>query len=158
TLAVDDFLRQVPGFQLFRRSSSLVANPTTQGVSLRGLGASGASRTLVLLDGVPLNDPFGGWVPWSRVPLEALDRVEIVNGPAAAAWGNYAMGGVINLITRPVPAAPTLELTAEGGNRGTARGDGWVAGRHGTLGVSLRSEWLGFEGFPVVDTEQRGPI
>ena len=56
------------GFTLFRRSSSLVANPTTQGVSLRGTGSSGASRTLVLWDGIPLNDPFGGWVYWDRVP------------------------------------------------------------------------------------------
>ena len=69
---VDDLLRQIPGFSLFRRSSSLVANPTTQGVSLRGIGPSGVSRTLVLLDGVPLNDPFGGWVYWSRVPLESV--------------------------------------------------------------------------------------
>src|SRR5262245_21739003 len=157
-LAVDDFLRQVPGFQLFRRSSSLVANPTTQGVALRGLGASGASRTLVLLDGVPLNDPFGGWVPWSRVPVDSLERVEIVNGPGAAAWGNYAMGGVINMITQDAPESPTVRLTGEGGNRGTARGSGWLAGRQGALGLSLHGEWLGFQGFPVVRSEQRGPI
>jgi len=59
---VDDALRQVPGFSLFRRSGSRFANPTTQGVSLRGLGASGASRALVLADGIQLNDPFGGWI------------------------------------------------------------------------------------------------
>src|SRR5262249_60572906 len=62
----DDLLQQIPGFNLFRRSSSLVAHPTTQGVSLRGIGSSGASRTLVLLDGIPLNDPFGGWGYWWR--------------------------------------------------------------------------------------------
>ena len=56
---LDDRLRMVPGFTLFRRSSSIVANPTTQGVSLRGIGSSGASRTLVLWDGIPINDPFG---------------------------------------------------------------------------------------------------
>ena len=61
-------LRQVPGFSLFRRTTSRAANPTTQGVSLRGLGASGASRALVLSDGFPLNDPFGGWVYWDRAP------------------------------------------------------------------------------------------
>jgi outer membrane receptor for ferrienterochelin and colicin len=59
---LDDLLRQVPGFSLFRRSSSLVTHPTTQGVSLRGIGPSGASRALVLVDGVPANDAFGGWV------------------------------------------------------------------------------------------------
>ena len=66
---LDDRLRQVPGFSLFRRTSSVVANPTTQGVSLRAIGSTGASRTLVLWDGVPLNDPYGGWVYWTRVPL-----------------------------------------------------------------------------------------
>ena len=60
--ALDDVLRQTPGFTLFRRSSSRTANPTTQGVTLRGVSGSGASRTLVLADGVPLNDPFGSWV------------------------------------------------------------------------------------------------
>src|SRR5215472_1665403 len=59
---LDDRLRQVPGFSLFRRNSSVIGNPTTQGLSLRGIGSSGASRTLVLFDGVPMNDPFGGWV------------------------------------------------------------------------------------------------
>jgi outer membrane receptor for ferrienterochelin and colicin len=76
-LMADDVLRQVPTFSLFRRTSSLVAQPTTQGVSLRGIGPSGQSRTLVLLDGIPFNDPFGGWVYWSRVPLASVDRVEI---------------------------------------------------------------------------------
>src|SRR5205085_1285552 len=83
TYTLDDRLRNVPGFSLFRRSSSLVAHPTTQGVSLRGIGPSGAGRTLVLLDGIPLNDPFGGWVYWNRVPLEAVDTVEVVRGAAS---------------------------------------------------------------------------
>src|SRR5258705_664446 len=61
SLRVDDLLRQVPGFSLLRRSSSRTANPTTQGVSMRGMGGSGASRALVLADAVPLGDPFGGW-------------------------------------------------------------------------------------------------
>ena len=64
---IDDRLRQVPGFSLFRRSSSIVANPTTQGVSLRAIGSTGASRTLVLWDSIPINDPFGGWVYWTRI-------------------------------------------------------------------------------------------
>ena len=71
-LTLDDALRQVPGFTLFRRSGSRTANPTSQGVSLRGVGASGASRAVVLADGIPINDPFGGWVYWGRVPREAV--------------------------------------------------------------------------------------
>jgi outer membrane cobalamin receptor len=76
-LTLDDALRQVPGFSLFRRSGSLASHPTTHGVSLRGLGGSGASRALVLLDGVPLNDPFGGWVSWGLAPLLGIDRLAV---------------------------------------------------------------------------------
>src|SRR6185295_10749604 len=71
-LTVDEILRQAPGFSLFRRTVSLFANPTSQGASLRGMGASGASRAVVLLDGIPLNDPFGGWIYWNRVPRASL--------------------------------------------------------------------------------------
>ena len=63
---LDESLRQVPGLSLFRRNSSLSANPTVQGVSLRSIAGSGAGRALVTLDGVPQNDPFGGWVIWTR--------------------------------------------------------------------------------------------
>ncbi|HEV7843458.1 MAG TPA: TonB-dependent receptor plug domain-containing protein, partial [Pyrinomonadaceae bacterium] len=84
---IDDALRQVPGFTLFRRTGSRAANPTTQGVSLRGIGASGASRALVLADGIPLNDPFGGWVYWGRVPREAIERVEVLRGGASSLYG-----------------------------------------------------------------------
>ena len=95
---LDDVLRQVPGFTLFRRSGSRVANPTAQGVTLRGLGGSGASRALVLDDGVPLNDPFGGWVYWGRTPQGALDRVEVLRGGASNRYGSGALAGVINLV------------------------------------------------------------
>lgn len=90
----------VPGFSLFRRSSSLVAHPTTQGISLRGIAASGASRSLVLWDGVPLNNPFGGWVYWTRVAPEELDRVEVSRGASTSVFGDRAMGGAVALFTR----------------------------------------------------------
>src|SRR5256885_15685054 len=83
---IDDALREVPGFTLFRRSGSRSANPTSQGVSLRGIGASGASRALVLDDGIPLNDPFGGWIYWGRVPRAAIDHIEIVRGGASRSY------------------------------------------------------------------------
>src|SRR5438105_14768984 len=85
---IDDALREVPGFTLFRRSGSRSANPTSQGVSLRGVGASGASRALVLDDGIPLNDPFGGWIYWGRVPRVAIDRVEVMRGGASDLYGS----------------------------------------------------------------------
>jgi hypothetical protein len=85
---IDDALRQVAGFSLFRRTGSRYANPTAQGVSLRGVGASGASRSLVLFDGVPLNDSFGGWVQWNRVAPISVERIEVLRGGASSLYGN----------------------------------------------------------------------
>ena len=67
-VTLDDQARQLPGVEMFRRSSSLVANPTSQGISVRGLGSTSASRTLVTEDDVPLNDPIGGWIHWEEQP------------------------------------------------------------------------------------------
>jgi len=102
SLTLDDVLREAPGFSLFRRSGSLFANPTSQGVSLRGVGASGASRATVLLDGVPLNTPFGAWVYWDRVPKLSVESVEVVSGAASDLYGSGALGGVVNIITKPL--------------------------------------------------------
>ena len=114
-------LRLVPTFSLFRRTSSLSAHPDAQGVSLRGIGPSGVSRTLVLIDGVPFNDPFGGWVYWTRVPLESVDRIEVVDGTSSSVYGNYAMGGVINIVSaRPRPR--TFELRTQYGNKQQPQG------------------------------------
>jgi outer membrane cobalamin receptor len=101
SLALDETLRSNPSFSLFRRTGSLTANPTAQGVSLRGLGPSGVSRSLVLLDGVPLNDPFGGWVAWTKLPKLSLASAEIVRGGGSGTWGNAALGGTVQLLTTP---------------------------------------------------------
>jgi outer membrane cobalamin receptor len=115
---LDDKLRLVPGFTLLRRSSSLAANPTTQGISLRGIGSSGASRTLVLSDGIPLNDPFGGWVYWTRSAPELVDRVEVSRGATTSVFGDRALGGAIHFLSA-APSQERMTLSAEGGNRGT---------------------------------------
>ncbi|OYW35825.1 MAG: TonB-dependent receptor, partial [Brevundimonas sp. 12-68-7] len=97
---LDEALRSVPAVSLFRRTSSLAANPTTQGISLRAIAPSGAGRTLVTLDGVPLNDPFGGWVIWSQVPTESLSGLDIIRGAGAGPYGAGALTGVIALRER----------------------------------------------------------
>jgi outer membrane receptor protein involved in Fe transport len=157
TLSVDDLLRQVPGFSLFRRSSGLVAHPTSQGVSLRGIGPSGASRTLVLLDGVPLNDPFGGWVQWTRVPRESLDRIEIVRGGGSDLWGSSALGGVIQLLTAP-PERSALSGVLEAGDHGQLQAGLGASRRRGPLGVALDISRLEGGGYPVIREDQRGAI
>lgn len=154
---IDDALRQVPGFQLFRRSGSRTANPTSQGVSLRGVGASGASRALVLADGVPLNDPFGGWIYWGRVPRSSLNRIEVVRGGASDLYGSGAMGGVIGLITRRV-GPPLLELESSYGNQETGDASLFTGGRRGKLGASLAVELFKTDGYVIVPESERGPI
>jgi outer membrane receptor protein involved in Fe transport len=97
-LTLDDKLHEVAGFQLFRRTSSWTANPTTEGVSLRGLGSTAASRTLVVSDQVPLNDPFGGWIHWDEIPSLGIDEVKLLRGGAADLYGSSAIGGVVDVV------------------------------------------------------------
>jgi outer membrane receptor protein involved in Fe transport len=156
-VVVDDVLRQAPTFSLFRRTSSLSAHPTAQGVSLRGVGPSGVSRSLVLIDGVPFNDPFGGWVYWTRVPLETVERVEIVDSTNSAVYGNYAMGGVINVVSsRPRPR--TAELRTQFGSKSSPKADFLASDVWGKVGVSLEGSFFTTDGFPIVIANERGPI
>ncbi|HYG81106.1 MAG TPA: TonB-dependent receptor, partial [Pyrinomonadaceae bacterium] len=155
---LDDALRQVPGFSLFRRSGSRTANPTTQGVSLRGVGASGASRAIVLADGVPLNDPFGGWVYWGRVPRTSINTVEVLRGGASHLYGSAALGGVVNVITRKAGDSPSLRLEASYGNQQTADASLFAAGRRGGWGASLAVETFHTDGYVIVDERERGSI
>jgi outer membrane receptor protein involved in Fe transport len=152
---LDDRLRIVPGFSLFRRSSSLVANPGTQGVSLRGLGSTGASRTLVLWDGIPLNDPFGGWVYWTRVAPEDLSVVEVSRGASTSVFGDLAMGGAISLFSRP-EAPFHAELGIESGAESTNETHGSMASTWGHLGASLELRALGTDGYFIVPGYLRG--
>ena len=105
-------MREVPGVELFRRSSSLVANPTSAGISLRGLGSTSASRTLVTEDDVPQNDPLGGWIHWEEPPELATQNIEVVRGGASDLYGSSAIGGLISIM--PVrPTSNQAELTSK---------------------------------------------
>jgi outer membrane receptor protein involved in Fe transport len=154
---LDGKLREVPGFQLFRRSSSLVANPTTEGVSLRGLGSTAASRSLVVLDDVPLNDPYGGWIHWEELPELTVHSVEVVRGGASDLYGSSAIGGVISVI--PVrPQGNGLEVKTSGGSESTLDEQ--------ALGTVKRGAWSGLgssgvvatDGYTLVAPSVRGPI
>ncbi len=156
-VAVDDVLRQLPTFSLFTRASSIASNPTSQGVSLRGIGPSGVSRTLVLLDGVPFNEPFGGWVYWTRVPMESTDRIEVVDGPSANVYGNYALGGAINIGTVR-PSKQALDARAQYGNRNSPKFDFFAADAWRRLGVMVDGSFFKTDGFPIVIANERGPV
>jgi outer membrane receptor protein involved in Fe transport len=156
-LTLDDELRQVPGFSLYRRSSSRTANPTTQGVSLRGLGANGASRALVLQDGIPLNDPFGGWVYWDRVPAESVADVEIAQEGASSLYGSDALGGVVQFVSRPAePAGVSLETSY--GNQNTPDLSLWAGGQKGRWESTFAAEVFRTDGYVLVPESDRGPV
>jgi outer membrane receptor protein involved in Fe transport len=114
---LDEALATVPAVSLFRRTSSLAANPTTQGISLRAIAPSGAGRTLVTLDGVPLNDPFGGWVIWSQLPIESIESLDIVRGAGAGPYGAGALTGVIQLRERERGGVLDASIAERGGAR-----------------------------------------
>ena len=156
-LRLDDVLRQVPGFSLFRRSSSRTANASNQGVSLRGLGGTAASRALVLEDGIPLVDAFGGWVYWDRVPPAALSTVEVFRGGASNLYGSDALGGVVQFITRQ-PQAPAIRLETSYGSERTPDLSFWTGTRVGPWDVSLASEMFRTDGFVVVPVSVRGTV
>jgi outer membrane cobalamin receptor len=155
-LVLDEQLRQVPGFSLLRRTSSLGAHPTTQGVSLRGVGTSGASRTLVLLDGLPLNDPFGGWVYWSQAPTGALDSIEVVRGATSQLYGSAAMGGTVQMLTLDASrVAPELAFRA--GARSTWDAAGSTGG--GTaLPYLVTARAMDTAGYFALRESARGPV
>jgi outer membrane receptor protein involved in Fe transport len=154
---LDDRLRQVAGFQLFRRTSSWVANPTSQGTSLRGLGSTAASRTLVLSDEVPLNDAFGGWVHWNEIPELAVRDVELMRGGASDLYGSSAIGGVIDV----VPVAPSrfhYAADVSGASKDTSSVSGLLA--------AGSKQWSGLGaatlfrtgGFVTTAPDVRGPV
>ncbi|RRA48154.1 TonB-dependent receptor [Acidipila sp. EB88] len=166
SIGLDGKLRTIPGFDLFRRSSSLVANPTTEGVSLRGLGSTAASRTLVLLGDVPLNDPYGGWVHWEEIPSLAIGQIEVARGGVSDLYGSSAVGGAVQITTQPLflPTGtspfPRPELVLESGYGAEALNDNGArlrasSGRWSSL---TAAELIGTDGYTLVAPNLRGPV
>ena len=156
-LRMDDVLREVPEFSLYRRSSSRTANASLQGVSLRGLGGTAASRALVLADGISLVDPFGAWVYWDRIPAAAISTVEIVRGGASDLYGSDAMGGVVQFLGRQ-PEAPAFTLETSYGNENTPDLSVWTGNRSGPWEYSAATGLFRTDGFILVPDSQRGSI
>ncbi len=156
-ITMDDRVRQLPGVEMFRRSSSLVANPTSQGISVRGLGSTSASRTLVTQDDVPLNDPIGGWIHWQEQPELAIHSVELVRGGASDLYGSSAIGGVLNFITVR-PTGNLVEARGSYGSLNTFNGNALAETKHGPWGPLAAGGALGTDGFIQLAPDQRGPI
>lgn len=150
---VDDLLRTVPDVQPSNLSSRY-NHPTAQAVSLRGLGSR---RTLVLLDGIPLNDGFGGWINWGLAP-DALRQIEVVPGGSSSLYGTWAMGGVIHLLSEQPREGTAARAESRAGNLSTYSNS--VTGRYGTDqgGLLLSARWFHTNGYVTVPTYQRGAV
>lgn len=149
---LDSALSQVPGLSLFRRNSSFSANPTTQGVSLRSIAPSGAGRALVTLDGVPQNDPFGGWVIWSALPPADIAEAQVIRGAGAGPYGAGALTGVIAL--KETSTAPHAEVSGGAlGLRHAAAAGGVNAGQ---VSLFASANETASDGWIPVSPGQRG--
>lgn len=156
-LTLDESLRQHAGFELFRRSSSYIANPTSQGISLRGLGSTAASRTLVLLDGTPLNDPFGGWIHWNELAPEAVSAVTLATGGGSDLYGSSALGGVIDVLPLR-PTEDSLSLATSAAGEDTATEHGAASLRQGPWTELIAGQGFRTAGYIPVASSSRGPV
>ena len=150
---LDQLLKDVPGVQLFRRSDARSGHPTSQGVTLRALGGNASSRALLVLDGVPQSDPFGGWVNWPAYDPESLAGIRVVRGGGSVANGPGALAGTIELTSRS-EAGTAGELDWGSRNSVEARGRDGVDAAGGVLSLSGRLERS--DGFVPITRQTRG--
>jgi outer membrane receptor protein involved in Fe transport len=156
-LTLDERLQQEAGFQLFRRSAGWIQNPTSQGISLRGLGSTAASRTLVMAENAPLNDGFGGWIHWDELPPEATEAVTIASGGGSDLYGSSALGGVIDVIPgRPVAPLAALSVSEAGEDTTSASGRGDL--RQGRWGELAAGQIFRTDGYILTAPAVRGPV
>ena len=153
--SLDSILTAVPGLQLFRRSDSTSGHQTSQGVTLRSLGGNASSRALLVLDGVPQADPFGGWINWPAYDPQGLDQVRIVRGAGIVSYGPGALAGVIDLQSR---SDQTLDSTLEAGSRESLRGHLYAGAALGGGLVTLDGQGGRSDGFVPVTKGTRGPV
>jgi outer membrane receptor protein involved in Fe transport len=152
---VEQLLLQVPGVQLFRRSDARSGHPTSQGITLRALGGNASSRALLVLDGVPQSDPFGGWIVWPAFDLNAIAQVKVIRGGGSVANGPGALAGTIELKSRVLRGiAGSLEVGSRDSIEATSAG-GTDIGRGR---VALFGRYARGDGFVPLTRASRGPI
>jgi iron complex outermembrane receptor protein len=111
---LDQVLNLMEGVSVIRPTG---VGDSEVGVGLRGFsGRSSQGRTLILIDGQPVNDSYNGNVRWSAFAVNEMERVEVARGPFSSLYGGNAMGGVINIITRPIEQRQ-VEIFGQYGSR-----------------------------------------
>ena len=151
---LDEILKQVAGLQLFRRTDARSGHPTSQGVTLRALGGNAASRALLVLDGVPQADPFGGWVNWPAYNPASLGEVRVIRGGGSVGYGPGALAGVIEMSTR---LQSGIEADAFIGSRNAQEVRLLAGANLGGGHFSLSTRIARGDGFIPITRETRGP-
>lgn len=152
---IEDVLRGVAGFQQFRRSDSRSSNPSAQGVTLRALGGNATSRALVLLDGVPIADPFFGYIPLSAIAPETLGTIRVTRGGGSGPFGAGALAGTIELESAE-PGEAFLGSVAIN-SRAETEASGVLTQRLGRGFAVASGRWDRGQGFFTTPDAQRVP-
>lgn len=155
---LEDVLRDVAGFQQYRRSDARSAHPTSQGATLRGLGGNASSRALVVLDGVPQVDPFGGWVSFAAFDPARLGQIRVTRGGGSGIYGPGAPAGTIELDSAAPDELPPIGAALAYGSRDAIDADAALAGRLGPGFATLSASYAQGDGFVPIVASQRGPV
>jgi vitamin B12 transporter len=154
---IEDALRDVAGLAQFRRSDSRSANATSQGATLRGLGGNASSRALLVLDGVPQSDPFGGWITWPAYAPERLGVVRVTRGGGSGEYGAGALAGTIEFESVDAGTLSGISATAAYGSRNSAEASTLIGGKLGSGSVFISANYARGDGFIPIIASQRGP-
>lgn len=154
---IEDVLKDVAGLTQFRRSDARSAHPTSQGVTLRGLGGNASSRALVILDGVPQTDPFGGWIAWSAFTPERLERIRVTRGGGSGVFGPGALAGVVELTSAGAGVLPRFGGGVAYGSRESIAADALVSAELGSGFATISGDYARGDGFIPIVAESRGP-
>jgi len=152
---VEDVLSDVAGFQQFRRSDSRSANPSAQGATLRALGGNASSRTLVLLDGVPIADPFFGYIPFSALVPDRLSAIRVTRGGGSGAFGSGAVAGTIELVSAGRRDLPLVGGDAFYGSRNSESVSTSVSPSLGGGFATISGRFERGDGFQTTPDDQR---
>lgn len=155
---LEDVLRDVAGFAQYRRSDARSAHPTSQGATLRGLGGNASSRALVVLDGVPQIDPFGGWVTFTAFDPSRLGQVRVTRGGGSGVFGPGALAGTIELTSAGPEELAPVEASVLYGSRNSVDADAALSSKVGAGFATLSGSYSRGDGFIPIVASQRGPV
>lgn len=155
---LEDVLRDVAGFAQFRRSDSRSAHPTSQGATLRGLGGNASSRALIVLDGVPQIDPFGGWVTFTAFDPARIGQIRVTRGGGSGIYGPGALAGTIEIDSADPEQLRPATVALAYGSRNALDVGAALSSTAGAGFATISASYQRGDGFVPIVADQRGPI